>query len=44
MERHYEWLEREDELDIMDAIPGDFDDTRYQSVFAMDFSSNKADE
>jgi len=39
MEQHYEWVEREDELDIeMGAIPGDFDDTPYQSVFGIDFS------
>lgn len=45
MEQYDEWSQREDELDIdMAAVPGDFDDTPYQSVFAMDFSSNKPDE
>lgn len=45
MEQYDEWLQREDELDIdMAVVPGDFDDTPYQSVFAMDFSSDKLDE
>lgn len=38
MERYDEWLQREDELDIEEAVvSGDFEDIPYQSVYATDF-------
>jgi hypothetical protein len=42
MERHCEWMEMEDLLDSgIDDIPGDFDDTPYESDVPTDFSGNE---